>query len=625
MSSATHNPNAKPSPWDAAARGTAIVSGLFCLAVAVLMTANYLQWHAGLPEKEVIYSQRIVDAKAELADDPSNEALKEEIRRLDYEMRRDYFGRAAFADRGKYLLLGGAVVFLLSMKHLYKGYKLPRSGRRVSLRDPNREHVRLAQARRAVGVFGLSALGCALAFALAPASLIPSGEESAGEAGIAAAPPEPAYPSMEEVRQNWPGFRGPLGQGICFAGNVPVSWDGETGEGVLWKTEIPLPGNNSPIAWGDRVFLSGADEERKEVYCFDGTTGEILWRGRVDPVPGNPGGELNVFFDTGHAASTMACDNRRVYVIFVDGDLACFDFEGNRVWAKNLGVPDSVYNFATSLIVYQDTLIIQFDQGALGDDISVLYGLDTKTGAVKWQTPRPVANAWTSPILAETEGGMQIITVSEPWIIGYEADTGTELWRADRMGTDLAPSPSFAKGLAFAIQPNEVIYAYRVDGRGDVSDSHEAWYVDWMAPEIASPVTDGTSLYIVDGTGMLSAFDVPTGELSWEHDLMEHFLASPVLVGEWLYLLSEDGYMHRIKPPEPSEEGGDAPAESVDESYGETTAPQGMDEPGPDAGLVPEAGETSLLEDGRFSATPAFMEGRIYIRGETSLFAVGSE
>ena len=32
---------------------------------------------------------------------------------------------------------------------------------------------------------------------------------------------------------------------------------------------------------GDRIFLTGGNEDAREVYCFDGTSGKLLWHRAV--------------------------------------------------------------------------------------------------------------------------------------------------------------------------------------------------------------------------------------------------------------------------------------------------------------------------------------------------------
>ena len=445
----------------------------------------------------------------------------------------------------------------------------------------------MMQARNAVSGFGLILLGGILVLALMPKIDLPSlssGKNAVEKDSLAA---KPEFPGNDEIQKNWPVFRGPGGIGISTHKRDAISWNGQSGEGILWKTEIPLPGNNSPLVWGNHVFLSGATDKEKEIICYSLDKGELLWRGSVKNVPGNTGKKIKQSADAGFAPSTMACDGTRVYAIYPDGDVACFDFDGKLVWAKNMGTPDSIYGYASSLNFYRNRLIIQYDQGVADDEKSVLYALDGKTGNVAWQTKRPVANSWTSPVVINSGSSEQIVTCSEPWVIGYNPDTGEELWRANLMGTDLAPSPTYGKGMVYVVQPNESLFAIKIDGKGDVTNSHVAWKKEALAPDICSPVSNGDFVFLLTTSGILSCHDGASGEKIWDHDFKTSFFSSPIIEGEWVYLLSEEGVMHRVKA----------------------------------AKVFEESGQAAIHE--RMSATPAFLDGRIIIRGEKNLYCVG--
>jgi outer membrane protein assembly factor BamB len=569
--------------WEPAPKGVAIVSGTFCVIVAALLLYNYYVSVAGLPEKEPIYSAELMEKKALLTNDPLNEEITSEVRRLDLELRHTYFQRKAFSQRGAYILLAGFLIFLYSTKKTLAASKVPFRPKPKKA-DIDFETVSMQQARKSLVVMGCIVTGCLLAFSTASTVTLQTSESDE----MAAAPP-PSFPTQEEMQKNWPRFQGAGGAGISTHANIPTMWDADSGEGIVWKSEIPLPGNNSPIAWGDRVFLSGADKENKEVFCYSVQTGELLWRGAVNNVPGTSGESIDVMEDTGYAASTMACDGTRVYAIFADGILAAFDFNGNRVWAKSLGIPDSIYNFATSLTTYKHQVIIQYDQGTEDDDLSALIAINGETGEVLWKQTRPVANAWTTPIVIDTGTEKQIITCSEPWVIGNNADTGDEIWRANLLGTDVAPSPIYADGIVYAIQPNEAMFAINVTGKGDVTETHLVWETDCPAPEISCPVTNGEYIFLLASMGLLGCYDVKTGELVWEHEINDNFLASPVLVGEWLYLVSESGKTYRVK-----------------------------------AAKEVETAEAIPFINEWLKASPAFLDNHIFIRGEEYLYCIGN-
>ncbi len=580
----------KRSVKRSASLGVAVVAGAFSLVVIVLMASSFVSQKASLSGKEPLHFQRLAELKNSLVENPGDGALVQEFREMDLEEREEYFLEREFIRRGAYLLLAGLAVFVMALKRVHVIGQEPPMPQPAG-EEPDLHAKALGRARRAVTVSALLIAGSFLALAsIGEVDLVlPSTESSSGESETGL-PAEHAPPTPEEIRKNWPRFRGPGGLGISSFDNAPEKWDAASGKGILWKTEVVRPGYGSPVVWGDRVFLSGADEQGKEVFCFDADTGELLWQRMVERVPGNTGIEVEVYEDTGYAASTMAVDGERAYALFVDGDAACFDFDGNLLWARNMGLPDNLYGYATSPTFHENSLLIQYDQGQADDRQSVLFALEGSTGRTKWQQFRPVAGSWTSPILIDTGAEQQLITCSDPLVIAYDPVSGKLLWQADLMGTDVAPSPVYANELVFVIQPYSALHALRTDGRGDVTETHLAWTVDCAAPDICSPVSNGELIFLLSTMGGISCYETGSGELVWEHEIDAMFQASPSLVGEWILLLSEDGDMYRVKASREFEQ-----AESV-------------------SGL----GET-------VKASPAFVNGRIYIRGDVHLFCIGEE
>jgi outer membrane protein assembly factor BamB len=398
-----------------------------------------------------------------------------------------------------------------------------------------------------------------------------------------------SYPSIEEVNKNWASFRGPGGSGISAYSNIPTKWDAETGEGILWKTRVPVGGNNSPVVWDDRIFLAGGDANDLQVYCFDTASGDLLWTGDVTRVRPKAGEDpFEPFEDTGYSTPTVVTDGRQVCAIFVTGDVGCFDFNGRKLWEKSLGLPDSAYGYAASLAIYRNVILIQFDQGGADDGISEMIALDGPSGKVVWKMKRPVANSWSSPIVAGIGDRFQLITSADPWVIAYDPANGAELWRVECLAGDIAATPVYANGLVFVIEPYSKMVAIRPDGQGNVTETHIAWINEDGGPDVCSPLTDG-EVIIHMADGLLTCLKVSDGTSVWEEDLRAYFLASPSLVGEKIYLLDDKGVM------------------SIAE-------------------FKPEYKELAKCKlDEKCHASPAFADGRIYIRGLENLYCIGEK
>jgi outer membrane protein assembly factor BamB len=317
-------------------------------------------------------------------------------------------------------------------------------------------------------------------------------------------------------------------------------------------------------------------------------TGSLRWQKDVGNP--NPLRAPKVMQDTGHAASTMVTDGRRVYAIFANGDLAALRVNGDIAWTRNLGMPENAYGHASSLAMWRDRVIVQLDQGTdPASGKSALLALDAATGRTVWRTVRPVASSWASPLVISTTSGRQIITASRPWVIAYEPQHGQELWRAKCLDGDVAPSPACNGELLFVAQEGLQASAIRPDGTGDVTSTHLAWTVEGALPDIVSPLATSRFVLFVASSGTLSCYDATTGRQFWQHEFDGPFHASPILVGDVVHLINRAGVMYRFKAAETF-----TPLEPL--NLGEAV-----------------------------SATPAVVAGRMFIRGESHLYCIGSE
>jgi outer membrane protein assembly factor BamB len=392
---------------------------------------------------------------------------------------------------------------------------------------------------------------------------------------------------------DWPCFRGVNGNGsvsVEDARKLPAEFDAG-GKLILWKTELGLEGESSPIVAGGKIFLTGADEKNKTLYCYDAANGKLLWKQNIaagGKNPGEPGDEPPT---AGLAAPTAATDGKIVVTMFGNGDVAAFDFEGKQLWSRGLGLPESGYGFASSPIVHGSSVFIQYDQGTGATEAeSSIFSLDIATGKTKWQTKRTQVHAsWTTPVVVKAGGagaGEQLITVSNPWVIAYELSTGAEIWKAKCMGNDCAPSAAFADGVVYTALVRNAINAIKIDGKGDVTNTHLKWKnEDDTCPEVASPATDGKVLFLALDRGMLTGHSLADGKKLWEIERDTEFRSSPTLVGEQFWVFDRKGVLYRV---------------SAD-------------------GKVIGTWELGEKTD----AQPAYVGGRIYVRGKKHLICIG--
>jgi len=550
------------------AKRVALIAIVFAALLSVLMIVNYIQTTSVDP----LNSKALAQLMLQLQQNPADTELKEQIRALDLLARKAYFIHQWQLRTGGYLLFAFVLAFLLSLKYMRS---LQASLPNLTDGEPpvdTWENTLLSRKSVVYGGLGLFALAFVLGV-LSENSLTSAGIETSS-----AAAPETDYPSIDDMRNNWPGFRGPEGIGIAYQSEAPTEWDGREDKNILWKISLPHPGFNSPILWGKKLFLSGADRTSQAVYCIDADSGAMLWQTELNDIPGSPPERPQTTEDTGFAAPTLTTDGTRVFAIFATGDMACLDFEGNRVWAKNLGMPDNHYGHASSLISYQDLVLIQFDQNIGG----YLLALNSATGDLVYDVERETAISWASPILVNTGNRDEVILNSNPFVISYDPRTGRELWRVRCMQGEIAPSPAYADGMVFVVNEYARMAAIKLGPEPEV-----AWeYLDDLS-EVSSPLAAKGLVLMPASYGTVTCLDAATGEQLWFQDFDEGFYSSPVLVGDNVYLMDMMGVMYIFK------------AEREYQLVGQC-----------------DLGERAMT-------IPAFMHDRIYVRGEKHLFCIG--
>ncbi len=564
----------------------ASVACAFSLLVGVLMVSNLLTIRTASPLNLTELSQ----LQASLAASPTDTALINKIRNLDFVARSFYFTGLASFRIGSLLLLGGILVALLNFKIMFL-LRRPQPDPRnfPPLPDPL---VSAAATRRLIGTLATILVISAIIIAIQSRHATPPLEKSISLVGppLAGVPQEAAPDSFEaEAASNWPSFRGRSGSGVSVHTHLPTKWDGATGNGILWKSPAPLPGLSSPVAWGNRVFLTGAAADKREVYCYDLATGTRLWQMDTATTSGVTKASPEVNQDTGYAASTPVTDGLFVYSIFANGDIVSIDHCSQLRWIADLGLPINRYGYASSLAIYKNLILVQYDNQTDKGGISKLIALNASTGKTVWSTPRPVADAWPSPVIIQTAQGPQLITAANEWIIAYDPESGTELWKVKVQGADSSASPIFAGGLVLVSVAGDNVYAIRPDGHGDVTSTHVAWRSDTGISDVASPVSNGELTFFASSSGALTCLEVATGKVVWEQSLDGEFYSSPGLAGDLLYLVARNGQVFILKAGRHYEELGRA-----------------------------NLGEPS---DG----SPVFMNGKILIRGIKNLFCIGEK
>ncbi|MDO4587109.1 MAG: PQQ-binding-like beta-propeller repeat protein [Planctomycetia bacterium] len=555
-----------------------------------------------------------VELKKQLINDPDNSELQAKLRTLDVVLREDFFQRRHNASQYSFLLLfSGVLLIFFAKTTAVLNRRLTAANVQIESQGQRRHIKNLEQKAIFVGIAFLGALAIGMTFGLwlsgrseletflskkldevessvlTPAKdnhLNIKNEQQANEP--LSSPPqdivineEPNVDPRERDsflkiwNQNWPTFRGPFQCGVLrkpshrlsetdlqsinsTENQYPLTWNIETNENILWKSPIPLDGHNSPIVWGERIFLSGANETERKVFCFHTKTGALIWMTEI-PVSPEGTGPLNLNHETGFAPSTMVTDGQRVYAIFPNGDLVALDFDGKIIWQKGFGIPENNYGFTASLALWFDRVIIQFDVDSFkinGESSetketmsekkseSKLVAVKGEDGTILWETSRPDAKgSWGSPIvqcIGETD---QIVLMGDPYLAAYNPENGQELWRYSGFRSDVTPTPIVVDSTVYAVNESQFFAALNATGTGELAETdHFLWKAQSSGlPNTASPLPFLDRIFLLAENGTLTGLDVEKQESFCELfvDEGDSFYASPVLIDHYIYLFSK--------------------------------------------------------------------------------------
>jgi outer membrane protein assembly factor BamB len=349
--------------------------------------------------------------------------------------------------------------------------------------------------------------------------------------------------------ENWPQWRGPLLNGVSNEKNLPVRWGVE--ENVTWKLSMPAWSGSTPIIWGDTIFLNVADNNDLYLWAVGRRQGNVLWKKLL--------GSGNVKMRKQNMSSpSPVTDGKNVWVMTGIGILKCFDLSGTEVWMRDIqkeyGRFGLNWGYASSPLLFDNSLFVPVLHGMRTDDPSYLLRIDAKTGKTLWRVERPTTaiqespDAYITPALLRQGNSAEIILSGGDCITGHDPATGKELWRAYGLNPDNNPnyrivnSPLVSEGMVYAGSRGRPYLAVRAGGRGDVTKSHVAWSYR-NGPDVPSPVSDGKLIYIVQDNGVVSCLDNKTGQEVYSQQRLKTgtYSSSPVLADGKIYITNEDG------------------------------------------------------------------------------------
>jgi outer membrane protein assembly factor BamB len=465
-----------------------------------------------------------------------------------------------------------------------------------------------------------------------------------GVAALAAATP---------ADSDWPQFRGPGGLGLG-SGQPPVEFGPE--KNVLWKIDVPR-GHSSPCILGNRIFLTGLDDGKLVTFCIDRADGHELWRATA------PVDKIEPMHRIASAASPTPCtDGKRVYVYFGSFGLLAYDLEGKELWRKPLPVPVVEFGTGTSPLLVDGKLILVCDQ----DVDSYLLAVDAATGQPAWRVERPgFLRSFSSPFLWKHDGTEEIVVAGSLQVKSYAVKDGQELWSCKGLARVSNATPVAGEGMLLVSSWNvggdagervtmapfdeflaandrnhdgvltldefppgpikdrfsqidvnkdghvtreeydhmrdmfsqavNQLFAIRPGGHGDITDTHVLWQVSRHLPYVSSPLCYHGRVYAIKNGGMASCYDARTGQTIYQAERMDapgDYYSSAIGVNGCVYVASQKGTVVVIDASN-------------------------------DAAQLRVLARNVIGE--QVFATPAVVDGRIYLRTEKHLFAFGEQ
>jgi outer membrane protein assembly factor BamB len=397
--------------------------------------------------------------------------------------------------------------------------------------------------------------------------------------------------------------------------DAPLHWSDT--QNVKWKATIPGRGHSSPVVWGDKIFVTtavptvpgtpeaprarraGSDgdsapqpEHKFELICLDKKTGKVLWQRTAKTTAPHEGFHRRY---GSFANNSPVTDGKSVYAFFGSRGVYCYDLDGKLIWEKDLDVKMKMrlgFGEGIAPALAGDTLILGFDQ----EDGSFIVALDKNNGKELWRASRDEPSAWAMPLVVDYDGGKQVVVSATRKVRSYDLKTGKVIWECAGLGANAIPAPVRQDDVVYVMtgfrEPN--LMAIRLGRTGDLTGSDAVLWKNTRGNSYTpSPVLYDNKLYTLTDTGMLSCYNARSGVPYYQMTRLPKaysFKSSPVGANGKLYMASEDGDVVVVK---------------MGEKF--------------------EVLATNTMNDEFFVATPAIVDGEIFLRGQNTLYCISEK
>ena len=423
-----------------------------------------------------------------------------------------------------------------------------------------------------------------------------------------------ALTTLDAQRQgagSWPHWRGPGHIGVANT-TAPLRWSDT--ENVRWTLEIPGRGHSTPVVWGDRIYLttavptgragqqpaatgrgagggSGAGQEhRLEVIAVDRASGKIAWQRTAATVTPHEG--YHHLYGS-FASNAPATDGERLYAFFGSHGIFAYDMAGKLLWQKDPGIRMNMrlaFGEGSGVVADAGRLYLQYDHQGPG----AIVALNAADGAEVWRAPRSDNSSWSTPLVVEHEGRKQLVVSADTKVKAYDAATGKLVWEVAGMGMNPIPQPVQYRDTVILMSGyrDPRIMAVKLGRTGDLTGTAAiVWESTRGTSYTGSPALHEGRVYVFSDNGLLSVFDAATGKPHYLQARLPEAYAtksSPLVVGDRVYLATEQGDVVVVR-----------------------------------AGNALEVLATNRLTNQSFIASPIAVDGTLYLRSRTHLFAIG--
>jgi outer membrane protein assembly factor BamB len=396
------------------------------------------------------------------------------------------------------------------------------------------------------------------------------------------------------ANDDWSRWRGPNNDGMA-RGDAPLEWSST--RNVAWKLPIPGRGHSSPVVWGNKLFITTAvpavagaarSEHSFRLLCIDRNTGKLLWE--REATKATPHEAHHAQYGS-YASHTPATDGKHVVAFYGSRGVYVYDLEGKPVWNKQFPPMRMRMQFGEGVapVLDENTLYLKFDQ----ERGSYMLALDKTTGKELWRVDRDEADSWSAPLVLTHAGKKMVVVSGGTKTRAYNPADGKVIWEASGLGMNVIPAPVTSEGVVYVMSGfrNPNLLAIQLGREGDLTGTDAIlWKNDRGNSYTPSPVLHDGKLYVLTDSGMLSCFNAKTGEAYYRQQRLPkpyNFKASPVGINGKLYLASEEGDVIVVK---------------MGDKY--------------------EVLAINQMPDQTFVATPAVVEGNLYLRSQDHLYCI---